>query len=233
MKNFLIRNFPSLGKYKRFLKAFVDSISPVKTSYSQYQEDKYILGVVEQLKAGKEDNIYIDVGANHPTDISNTYLFYKKGYSGIVIEPNKELIHLFNIFRKRDIALEIGCGKNPEVLPFYISPTPVISSFKNADIHFGSKRKYTAVLPLDIAIQHIDIKEIFLVSIDVEGMNYEVLQGAMQTIIKSKIICVEFDSDTDKEDLISLISDNFKPIKEMYCNLIFINKRFLHLFKEI
>jgi len=80
---------------------------PCKKSYSQHGEDVHILKLIDTLNINKQRDIYIDVGANHPMDLSNTYLFYRKGYRGVAIEPNKELINLFKVFRKRDIAINV------------------------------------------------------------------------------------------------------------------------------
>lgn len=80
---------------------------------------------------------YIDVGANHPTDISNTYLLYRNNYNGYLIEPNPELCNLLKVFRPKDKVLNIGIGPKAQVVPFLISRTPVGSSFDSE--HFYSR----------------------------------------------------------------------------------------------
>jgi FkbM family methyltransferase len=226
MKHFLIKHLPFLGKYKRYYKAFLNSMAGARQSYSQYGEDEFIFDTLKKIRSNPADEIYIDVGANHPTDISNTYLLYRNGYKGIAIEPNRELINLFKRFRKRDIALEIGCGAEAAVLPFYISPTPVISSFKQSADNAGYQKKYIPVFPLDNVLLKLDISGITFLSIDVEGMNYEVLQGAAVTLSKCKIICIEFDDDVEKEKIKQLLMQHFELIREIHCNLIFLNRSY-------
>ena len=45
---------------------------------------------------------YVDVGANSPIINSNTMLFYLKGYRGINIDAQEEIIEDLNTFRSRD-----------------------------------------------------------------------------------------------------------------------------------
>ena len=45
--------------------------------YSQNGEDL----ILNRLFENKEKGFFIDVGAHHPIRFSNTYLFYKKGWS--------------------------------------------------------------------------------------------------------------------------------------------------------
>jgi hypothetical protein len=55
--------------------------------------------------------IYVDVGANHPTSISNTFLLYRHGLHGVTIEPNPELSQLHRRFRRRDVVVSVGSSK--------------------------------------------------------------------------------------------------------------------------
>jgi FkbM family methyltransferase len=222
IRNFLVENFPSLGRYKRLGKAWYDHVRPGKTTYSQHREDLFIWNFLRQYDL--KGSLYVDVGANHPSDISNTYLLYRHGLNGVVIEPNLELIKLFRRFRKRDIALSVGCSDINTVLPFHISKTPVLSSFtaerENART---AKTMYLPVMQLDLALTHIPLEFISLLSIDVEGLNLEVLRGAGETVKKALLICLEFDTEQDKQEYLSILGPDFGPVGEFGCNLILVN----------
>ncbi|MBS1557203.1 MAG: FkbM family methyltransferase [Bacteroidetes bacterium] len=215
-------NFPSLGSYKRYTIAFLDRFLPVKKSYSQHQEDVYILNLLR--KYNTENAIYVDVGANHPTDISNTYLLYRNGMRGVLIEPNNELSELAKITRSEDIVLPIAISSQPELLKFNISKTPVLSSFKEIN-HTVYKSVYTPVFPLDLALKHIRYQFISLLSIDVEGLNIDVLRGAGDTIQKALIICIEFDLKEEQFTIEEILGINFKLISVYNCNLIYLNTK--------
>lgn len=53
--------------------------------YSQYEEEKYILAAV-----GSEPGSFLDIGAWHPTEFSNTRRLYECGWSGLLVEPSPE-----------------------------------------------------------------------------------------------------------------------------------------------
>ncbi len=221
LKKIIVRFFPSLGKYKRFLIALVNNALPVKETYSQHREDIFLWEFI--AKYNLTDSVYVDIGANHPTDISNTYLLYRKGLKGIVIEPNNELIDLFRTFRRRDIPLAIGCGNSGTIAEFHISKTPVLSSFQSNRETNNYKSLFVPILPLDSVMENMNYTFISLLSIDVEGFNYEVLKGATQTIKRSLLICIEFDTEDDKEKFTELLGSDFELLKTFGCNLVYRN----------
>ena len=69
--------------------------------FSQEGEDVYLLRTMYSRACG----FYVDVGAHHPFRFSNTYAFYKRGWSGINIEANPRAKALFDQHRPRDINL--------------------------------------------------------------------------------------------------------------------------------
>ncbi|MEP6794292.1 MAG: FkbM family methyltransferase [Saprospiraceae bacterium] len=222
IKAFLVNYFPSLGKLKRWLVAAKDSGLANKLTYSQFGEDVFITEKLDEYNLNKV--LYVDVGANHPTDISNTYLLYRKGYNGIVIEPNAELIGLFRTFRKRDIAMMIGCSNMCSILKFNISKTPVLSSFSgdrnNLNVY---KQVYVPVLTLDAAMTNIDCPIVGFLNIDVEGLNFQVLEGAVELLKRTLLLCIEFDVEEDKLKIITFLGDQFELVNIFHCNLIFLN----------
>src|SRR3954469_22228126 len=96
--------------------AFRDRVMAARPSYSQHGEDRIIKGLL--LDYDLSTGMYVDVGANQPTKISNTYLFYRDGLHGIVIDPNRNVLRLYETIRPRDIAVAVGCGETCEVLEF-------------------------------------------------------------------------------------------------------------------
>ncbi|GHN02876.1 hypothetical protein WSM22_43650 [Cytophagales bacterium WSM2-2] len=222
LKKTIANHLPFLGKFKRKAVAFMDSVMPARASYSQYKEDIFIWNTLRNHVL--DGSIYVDVGANHPTDISNTFLLYRNGLSGVVIEPNSELIGLFRAYRKRDTTLTIGCSNEPSVLKFFISKTPVISSFSNNRGINLYKTQYIPVMPLDFALASMEFSFISLLSIDVEGLTDKVLEGARLTLKKSLIVCLEYDSEEEKESFNKLLAQDFDLLKIFNCNMIFLSK---------
>src|SRR5438045_8009791 len=72
----------------------------VNLSFSQFGED---LAVLRHF----EDRVgyFVDVGAHHPIRLSNTYLLYRCGWSGINVDANPDGIELFRKKRPRDLTI--------------------------------------------------------------------------------------------------------------------------------
>jgi hypothetical protein len=56
-------------------------------TYAQHGDDLAVLNIFKRL--GIERPSYLDVGAYHPFDLSNTALLYERGSRGINVEPNE------------------------------------------------------------------------------------------------------------------------------------------------
>ena len=77
-------------------------------SYSMPHESEDL--VLYALLHDVEKGFYIDVGANDPTFMSVTKLFYDRGWHGINIEPVDIYCKKLEMMRPRDINLCVGCG---------------------------------------------------------------------------------------------------------------------------
>lgn len=216
--------FPQLGRYKRFVVAWIDHIKGEKESYSQFGEDQFIIGQIKELSS--EHGIYIDIGANHPTRISNTYKLYRSGKRGITIEPNVELINLHKRFRSEDTHLAVGCGEEDMVKEFYYSKTPVLSSFVRNEVFNQSHAEYLPVYTLDTIMSNVSSDSIDLISIDVEGWDLEVLKGSIKCLQRTSLVCVEANNKEYAEKIISFLSQyQFELIKIIECNYIFKSQK--------
>lgn len=218
-----------LGPLKRFFVAFIHVTVYSRETYSQYGEDVFIDKFLK--KNGIAEGSYIDIGANHPTDISNTYLLYKNGFEGIVIDPNNELISLHKFFRKRDIHLSIGCGAKSGILEFKKMDIPVLSTFKELSAEFQKykpkiiKKEYLPILRLDDISSILTSKMIILLSIDTEGMDLEILKSGNITLKNTLLVLIESNENNELiliEEYLNKI--NFEYLEKFGCNYLFINK---------
>jgi FkbM family methyltransferase len=73
----------------------------LKFTYAQEGED-----IIAQALLPEPEGFYVEVGGFHPVSISNTYLFYRKGWRGIVIDPVPRVAELFRKRRPKDLILE-------------------------------------------------------------------------------------------------------------------------------
>lgn len=221
MKRELAAFFPWLLSVKAICVAVRDRLTPMRSSYSQGGEDAEIM----RLCGGNPPaGPYVDVGANHPTRLSNTYLFYRLGKRGIVIEPASHLLRLYRRIRPGDVTLAIACGAESGVLEFVHAAADVLSGIAtSARMPSRVKRvEWVPVLMLDDVLDSLAPGGIFLLSIDVEGFDHEVVQGATRTLARTRFVIVEGVS-TD-ERLCSFFDSRGYSLKaKTVHNLIFEN----------
>lgn len=221
LKHAIRQRFPSTVTAKAWWNAYSDSMGAEKPSYSQTGEDRLVLELIQSM--GIESRTYVDVGANQPTKLNNTYLLYRRGYRGVVIEPNRTLLGLHRRFRPGDVHLGVGCGETTDVLTFRHATSHVLSGFDNDALktHDFLSSEYMPVLPLDLVISKMDIQEIALLSIDVEGFDFQVAKGAVETLKKTRIVVIE-GGDSDDEVIEWFSSAGFILKNRTPHNLVFV-----------
>jgi FkbM family methyltransferase len=217
--HFVARAFPFLVRIKRYVIAAKDAWLPTKRRYSQNGEDIYVDELLEGVKQGS--CIYIDVGANQPSQISNTYLFYRKGFRGILVEPNDELSRLCRHFREQDAFLCVGAAESAGVAEFKIGESSVTAGF-SSDVA-ARRTSWVPLLPVDTIWRDIGKSvPVFLFSIDTEGFDLNVLLGARETLRRTACVVVEA-KESCREISEFLESFGFVMAREMNCNTIWIN----------
>lgn len=208
-------------------------------SYSQCGED-IIVEYIFRLR-GIERPTYIDIGANHPYFISNTALFYKKGSRGINIEASQKLYQLFVQYRPDDINLNVGIGASAELVDFYIMKDNTLNTF--------SKVEYNNLIAADKELEMVSTMKLTTVenvlqnyyndkcpdflSLDVEGLDYNILQSIDFIKYSPKVICVEAAEYSPKgmgarrNELVDfLVSKNYYEYANTNLNAIMVRRDF-------
>lgn len=220
ISDFLAHRFPELGRLKRLITALSSALLPVRPTYSQNGED--LLVMMELKRLDIREGIYIDVGANHPSHLSNTYLFYRSGFSGVLIEPIRELCNLNKRFRSKDVVINVGCSSEAGVKKFVISKTPVLSSFREELVKDPYIVETIAVLRLDDIVRSLASDFIFLLSVDAEGFDFEVLRGAEMTLEKTLFVIVEGLISEESTMIVAFLIDHgFTLFRTIGLNYIF------------
>ncbi len=60
-------------------------------SYAQNMEDYHL----SLAFAGQATGSYIDIGAGHPVADNVSFWFYERGWQGIAVEPQRNLVDLY------------------------------------------------------------------------------------------------------------------------------------------
>lgn len=190
---------------------------------------------------------YLDVGANHPSYISNTYYFYLRGCNGVCVEPNPDLCKKIQKLRPRDKVLNIGIGVGEEATAdFYIFPKYAdgLSTFSKADAAYwgetGMKQvgriEYEKVIQVPTQTINTVIANNFkqipdFISIDVEGLDLQILQSLDFDSYAPPVLCVETiaygedQTEYKREDIISFVKEkNYELYADTHVNSIFLRK---------
>ncbi|PZD96383.1 hypothetical protein DNH61_07675 [Paenibacillus sambharensis] len=176
-------------------------------SYSQAGEDTILDYIIRVNRIPYHEVSYIDLGANHAKNLSNTYHFYAKGGKGVIVEANPDLIPDLTFYRNRDIVLnncvDVVEGKS---IDFYIMNVDGLSttSYENAlemieinpELKVIDKKTITTV-SYNYIVDHYLGRVPTILSVDLEGKDMEVLQSIDYESKRPFLIIVEvIDYDT-------------------------------------
>jgi len=238
----IIKKLLNIKKYPLYLKILKKRFFPnyKKICYSQFGEDLIIGFIFRNLKIGKPT--YIDIGANHPAKLNNTYLFYKNGSTGICIEPNPYLFKQIKDKRKRDICLNIGIGtKEDQKANYYIMSSDVLNTFSKEEaenLAATTNQKIEKIIQIPLLPLNEVIKENFngktpnFISLDTEGFDFEILKSIDFDKFRPEVICVETLTYTEnkterkeQEVLDFMTKKGYYVHADTYINTIFVDKQ--------
>jgi len=168
-------------------------------SFSQSGEDLIVQFILQYLKSNVT---YLDVGANHPTENSNTYYFYLRWHQGVLVEPNAAMCEQLRAVRPRDTALAVAIGVTAaSEANYYVMKYPNLNTFSMEEAAHETKvtkgqvsvREVIKVPLLNIngvMFRHFQAAPAFL-SIDTEGMDLPILKSIDYSRFRPKVICAE------------------------------------------
>jgi FkbM family methyltransferase len=205
-------------------------------SFSQAGEDGIIKYVFSQLNIQTPN--YLDIGTNHPYHGNNTFVFYKNGSQGVCIEANPELIPLIEKYRPNDICLNIGVGIEETEIELSIFEISGISTFSLTD---SEERQKTHKLKKCVRIQVLTINKVMekyfnhvapnLISIDVEGLDFQILKMLDFKKYRPEVICIEtvkfspIKPEEKELDILPFMLDNdYFLFGDTFINSVFVDK---------
>lgn len=167
--------------------------------YSQEGEDF----VMARILGFENSGFYVDVGAHHPSRFSNTYYFYKRGWRGINIDAWPGSMRLFRATRPRDINLELAVSDKKETIEFHIFKEPLLNSASKVLAEkrraiLKEERSPSNVFQVDADTLSSILERnlppntpIDFMSVDVEGLDLNVLQSNDWNRFRPKYVLVE------------------------------------------
>jgi FkbM family methyltransferase len=177
-------------------------VESVRRLFDRHAELGYAASGEDRLVASifGKPGFYVDVGCNHPTNYSNTFMLYKRGWRGINIDANPALIALHQRLKPRDQSIFAAIARERKTLTFteFDGETLMASldpALVQARVASGLRiRSQTALetKTLTEILQQLNApKQFELLSVDVEGLDLEVLQSLDFERFRPKLILVE------------------------------------------
>jgi FkbM family methyltransferase len=139
---------------------------------AQFQQDLFLFGnFFSSLKWG--EGVFVDIGANHYSDLSNT-LFFEKclGWKGVCVEPQKQYRDGFRTHRKGCHLMENCVWSEKKLMRFDEGAgtgAAATEGSSGSDASAGAYQCETIDTVLDKAKELYGVDRINLVSLDVEG----------------------------------------------------------------
>ncbi len=205
---------PKITQVANLLNAFTEcyqrTYKSITAPGSQCEEDT----ILEALFPQPEIGVYVDIGAGEPSQCSNTWALYQRGWRGLLIEPLPEFVFQLIRWRPGDIVWPVAASNRTGIVPFYVD-----NSVSSALVGWSDT---APAKPL--AAECMDIAEILnmpdfhrfrdtcsLCSIDVEGYEPQVLSSIPWDTFRPKVFCVEYRK-YDSTSMGADLSDQWEPI---------------------
>lgn len=222
-----------LSKFRHSRRNLSDN---AKVSYAQCGEDLILECLCRTL--GIERVRYLDIGAHHPSYLSNTYHFYNSGGKGVCVEPDPSLFAEFPKKRPEDTHLNCGVGIEPGEADFFVMSTSTLNTFSREEAEryqsYGNQ-KILKVLKMKLMTVNEIIGKHFdrcpnLVSLDVEGLDYAILKSFDFEKLRPEVFCLETLSYTEDKserkltEIIDLMHEKgYLTYADTYINTIFVD----------
>lgn len=173
-------------------------------NYSQNNEQQVILDYFGEHFKGT----FLDLGANDGQTLSNTRALALNGWSGMLVDASANATNKASLLYNGNNSVEVvnvAIAPYKGFIKFYESGThlggedvSLVSTIIESEKKRWVKEQFTEVqVPCDTVANIINGRTFDFISIDIEGMDFEVLSAIDLTGVK--MVCVEFNGKEPKK----------------------------------
>lgn len=215
-------------------------------SYSQAGEDRIINFLLNGV--GIHSPSYLELGVYSPDAGNNTYGFYLRGSKGVLVEADSTLIPKIIQIRPKDTVLNVGVGVSSiKEMDFYVFEEPSLSTFDKEEADFreaNGSYKIEKVVKVELKSINEIIAENFdsfpdFLSIDIEGLDLEVLKTLDTKKYPIPIICAETCTYSEnhikpKDTRIAeyMLTKGYFRYADTYINSIFVHEEWFNSIRK-
>jgi hypothetical protein len=178
-------------------------LEPPAPSWSQAGEDRIIFYLFS-MSGSANELTYADLGAAFPTGHNNTYLFYTLGGSGLLVEADPSYLPFYRECRPRDrveqVAVIPARIREGGHVDFHRMENPGWSTVSAEHVQIAATLQKGGVLEVlrvpcltinELLQKHFPDGKIDILSIDLEGVDTELLSELDLSCFRPKVIVVE------------------------------------------
>ena len=162
-------------------------------SYSQFGEDRLLRALFSEPVG-----TYVDIGAGEPASGSNTFLFYRSGWSGFLVDPVSRYQRWSGAVRPLDRFELAICSRTLGAQDFYEFEQAQFSTTDSArarELVTAGRKLARSYQVRSLAIADLPVEcsptDACFFSIDVEGAEMSVLESVNWERTRPGAICVE------------------------------------------
>jgi len=231
----LLKRFLTL-EVKNKMKAHIPRVFSLKNSYSQCGEDLIVAFLLDSMH-GRRARSYLDLGANHPFKLSNTAYFYRQGGRGILVEPDPYLAKVLSRARPKDVVIQKGVHvQGLDHAEFFIMEPPTLNTFSKLEmeryVSMGHLLRKTETVALENVNTILSMSPALdFMTIDIEGMDSEVLRAIDWQVHRPTCICVEtltYEKNNEPRKITEIndymIRQGYMLYADTYINSIFVDQ---------
>jgi FkbM family methyltransferase len=159
-------------------------------SYSQFGEDLLLW----EFFGAKSEGFFVEVGANHPTKCSQTRLFEQHGWKGILVEPIARNCEMLRQQRPGSRIFQCALGAPEQRGRARLNVAAGNDGLSGLNLNDGvvvDRVEEVEVRTLDEILAEAGNPNIDFLSVDVEGLELQVLRGFDLARHRPSVVLVE------------------------------------------
>jgi FkbM family methyltransferase len=198
-----------------------------KCSFTRAGEDVFLAEYF-----GDYTGVYLDIGANHPFLMSNTFLLYQRRWRGITVEPLPRLAAKHRFWRPGDLCLNMGIADRAGRMTLFEFSPHTLSTFDEIQAKHLVDNGCVLVRAFQVEVETLanlwpryrgEYPQVDLMCVDTEGMDIRVLKGNNFDLLRPRlIVCEAFgDASVSAEMENYLKTKRYRKIRVFTDNMIF------------
>lgn len=178
--------------------------------------------LVREFFQNRPAEYFVDVGANDPQWLSQSWHLEQNGWRGLLVEPVPELCERLRVERPASTVIQAACCADEETgdAEFFVADDLDKSTLHPDLLDFNTSLQRTIKVRLGTLNELLDeaaLPRVDFVSIDVEGLQLDVLRGFDLAAHRPQLILIE-DHLTDLKTHRYLVAGGYRLVKRTGLN---------------